>query len=373
MTIQKPVVLGMGNVGKLVAVLLRELGMEVTGVDQAENPPINDINYISADISDKNTLSDVLKGADAVISCLPFFLTLNVAEIAHQKGIHYFDPTEDVKSTTAIRKLAETSKAVMIPQNGLAPGFIGIVGSHLAKKFDDGSLRHIKLRVGALPQHPIGQLGYAGNWSLVGLVNEYTKECDVIEDGKRKQIPALKHQEILRIDGVEYEAFTTSGGLGTMTETFLGKVEELNYKSIRYPGHLAGMKLLIEEMRFKDEPEELVKRIGNALPPDEQDRVLIHASVQGEIKGKLLTKELVTDYKPIEIAGKTRTAIAWTTATSIAAVVEMVSNGTLPQKGFVKQEDIPLEAFLATKSGSLYATNHPTLGEVLNNESAKNS
>jgi saccharopine dehydrogenase (NAD+, L-lysine-forming) len=166
---------------------------------------------------------------------------------------------------------------------------------------------------------------------------------------------------VLRINGVEYEAFTTSGGLGTMTETYEQQVETLNYKTIRYPGHLDAMRLLIEELRFKEHPDDLVQCMANALPPDDQDRVLIHASVQGKIGGKLQTREVVTDYKPIEIAGQYHTAIAWTTAASIVAVVELVSNGSLPQQGFVKQEDIPLRAFLRTSTGRFYADHHDVL------------
>ncbi len=355
-------ILGLGGVGSLVAAMLDGIGMKVTGIDRAKtaNTPAK-IKFIPGDVKDKDFLAETMKGQNAVISCLPYFLTLDAAKAAHKAGIHYFDPTEDIKTTEAIRKMAKTAKKVMIPQCGLAPGFIGILGAHIAKKFDQGTLRHIKLRVGALPQNPIGQLGYAGNWSLDGLIHEYIEDCDVIEGGKRQKVPALKNAEILRIQGIEYEAFTTSGGLGTMTETYAGKVETLDYKSIRYPGHLAGMRLLLEELRFRDEPDELVKRIANALPPDDQDRVLIHASVQGKIGGKLQTKELVTDYQPIKFAGKIRTAIAWTTAAAIVSVVELVTAKKLPQKGFVRQEDIPLEHFLKTKMGKLYAANHPLL------------
>lgn len=366
MTIKNPLVLGLGGVGNLVATMLKDTGMNVVGMDREKPSNMPDgVDFISGDVSKSATLEKALKGRDAVISCLPFHLTLSVAEAAYKAGIHYFDPTEDVTTTEAIRIMAKSAKAVMIPQNGLAPGFIAIIGAHIANKFDADGLRSIKLRVGALPLHPIGQLGYAGNWSLEGLVNEYINECDVIIEGKHQKVPALRHAEILRINGIEYEAFTTSGGLGTMTETYGGRVETLNYKSIRYPGHLAGMKLLIEEMRFKEEPQELVKRIANALPPDDNDRVLIHASVQGKIKGKLQTKELVTDYKPIEVGGKIRTAIAWTTAASIVAVVEMVSKGVLAQKGFVKQEEISLVEFLKTKTGSLYLSDHPELARLV--------
>jgi saccharopine dehydrogenase-like NADP-dependent oxidoreductase len=141
-------------------------------------------------------------------------------------------------------------------------------------------------------------------------------------------------------------------------------VEALDYKSMRYPGHHAGMQLLITDLRFQDTPEELVRRIRYALPPDAHDKVVIHATVQGNIHGALQTKGLVMEYKPILLGGQRRTAIAWTTAAALVAVVELVRNNTLPQHGFVKQEAIPLTAFLQTTTGKLFTTYHPALGEV---------
>ncbi len=364
-TIKKPLIVGMGGVGSLLATLLSERGMKVTAFDRVKGPNVpKGIKFISGDVSNAASFTKILKEHDAVIACLPYHLTLGVAKAAHKAGITYFDPTEDVYSTEAVRKLAKTSKQPMIPQCGLAPGIVGIIGSHLAKKFDKKSLRYIKLRVGALPRHPTGQLGYAGNWSLEGLIHEYIADCDVIADGRRQKIAPLRNAEILRIDGMEYEAFTTSGGLGTMTETFKGQVETLDYKSIRYPGHLAGMRLLLEDLRFRQNPDELVKLIRHALPPDDEDRVLMHISAQGEIQGRLQTKVLVALYEPIKIGGKLRPAILWTTAASIAAVVELASEGKLPARGFVKQEDISLPAYLDTTHGKLFSKHCPKLNEL---------
>lgn len=364
MSFSRVVVLGLGGVGSLVAAMLRDLGVTVRGVDVRDGlKNIEGVEIVTQDLTDRATLKTAMTNQDAVISCLPFQQTLAVAETARAAGLHYFDPTEDVRTTKAIRKLAADANYVMIPQNGLAPGFIGILGAAIAKRFDEDGLRHIRLRVGALPQNPIGQLGYAGNWSLQGLVHEYIADCEAIVDGEARIIPPLRNPEILRIFGQEFEAFTTSGGLGTMTDTFAGRVESLNYKSIRYSGHLNCMRLLLEELRYRNDPDALVRLLADALPPNDQDRVLIHASVQGVAGGRLQTQEIVADYWPMEIAGRLRTAITWTTAASIVAVMELVSEQLLPQKGFVKQEDIPLDLFLKTSTGRLYAEKHPTLSQ----------
>lgn len=365
MKISKPLIVGLGGVGTLLAVLLKEQGMRVTGLDRKRGSQLpKGIGFISGDVTNGEFLARTLKEHDAVICCLPYHLTLTVAKAAHKAGIYYFDPTEDVKTTGTVRKLAGTAKKPMTPQCGLAPGIIAIIGAHMAHKFDKNKLRELKMRVGALPQSPTGQLGYAGNWSLEGLIHEYIAECEVIKQGRRQKIPALRNPEILRLDGIEYEAFTTSGGLGTMTETFEGKVQKLDYKSIRYPGHFAGMRLLLDEMHFRENPDDLVKYIRNALLPDDEDRVLMHVSAQGEIQGRLQTKVLVAQFDPLVIAGRTWPAILWTTAASIAAVVEMASAGTLPPRRFIKQEEIALPDFLKTKHGSLFLRHCPKLGSL---------
>lgn len=365
MAITRPLVVGMGRVGSLIAYLLGELGMQVLGVDMQEISEVPEqVEFRSADVTDPHVLARLCHDRDAMITCLPYPLILGMAQTAHHLGLHYFDLTEDIATGRAIRALAPTASATMIPHNGLAPGLIGMIGSYLARQFDPGTLRSIRLRVGALPQHPTGQLGYATNWSVEGLVNAYLRPCDVIVQGQRLSMAALADLEIVRIHGIEYEAFTTSGGLGTLAETYEGQVEALDYKSIRYPGHHAGMQLLIHDLRFKDTPDELVRRIRYALPPDEQDTVVIHATVQGNIRGVLQTQGVVLTYHPIRLGGKRRTAIAWTTAAALAAVVELVSNGTLPQRGFIKQEDIPLTAFLRSTTGQLFVAEHPALREM---------
>ncbi len=291
-----------------------------------------------------------------MLSCLPYAFNKAVALTAHALGAHYFDLTEDVPTTRHIRALAADAKGVMAAQCGLAPGFIAIVGAHLAQKFE--RVRSIRLRVGALPQHPTGMLGYAFNWSPEGVVNEYLNDCEVIEEGVRKTISAMEWLETVYIDGVRLEAFTTSGGIGTMCETYAGRVDNLDYKSLRYPGHAALMNFFFHELLMREDRDAAGRVLTHAKPPVDDDVVYLHVAAEGWADGRLGRREFVRAYYPIEIRGKLRTAIAWTTAGSAAAVIEMVRSGALPQQGFLKQESVPLESFLATRFGRLYAEGH---------------
>ncbi len=346
---QKIAVCGLGKVGTLAATLLQQSGFSVTGFDsrgvRAELP----FPQANLEVTSAPSLREALRPCDAVLSCLPHHLNLKVAKIAYELGLHYFDLTEDVSVTQAVRDMSADAKAVMVPQCGLAPGFIAIVGTHLANRFE--TIRSIKLRVGALPQHPTGLLGYAFNWSPEGVVNEY---LNVIEDGRRKSISAMEWIETVYVNGRKLEAFTTSGGLGTMCETYDGRVENLDYKTLRYPGHVALMNFFFHELLMRDRRGEAGGILTNAKPPVDEDVVYVHASVEGRMDERLQRREFVRAYYPLEIAGEARTAIAWTTSASVCAVMEMVRDGAVAGRGLLKQEEIPLDLFLKTDNGAYY-------------------
>lgn len=358
MGIDRIAVLGLGNVGALAATLLSESGMAVTGYDARQPDEPLAFETRITDLASPDGLERALGDVDAVLSCLPFHLNAAIAELAHDTGIHYFDLTEDVATTNAIMRLAETSKGVMAPQCGLAPGFVGIVAASQAESFD--RCRSIRMRVGALPQHPTGLLGYAFNWSPAGVVNEYLNDCEVIEEGVRKWVSPMEWHETIYVAGTKLEAFTTSGGLGTMCQTYLGRVENLDYKTMRYPGHMELMNFFFHELLLRERRNLAGEILTNAKPPVEEDVVYIHVSAEGTINGRMRRLEFVRRYCPIEVAGGRNTAIAWTTAASAVAVIELVRRGDLPSRGFLRQEDIPLDAFLSTPTGSLYASSGRT-------------
>ena len=373
-------VLGTGKVGKTVAEMILSFGKgnyRVTLGDASEASlaeASRNLSNLSAwvrsnakgksafgvdfdsrrvDCSSSTDVAAALKGHDYVICMLPHQFVRGIAEAANKAGVHYFDVTEDVKTTDRVRAIAKARPRIALaPQCGLAPGFIGIVGANLARKFD--RLRSIELKVGALPKHPRGKLGYAFNWSPEGVINEYINDCEVIRMGRRQMVPALEGYEVIVINGVQLEAATTSGGLGTMCETYDGKVETLHYKTMRYLGHFEHIKFLFQEMRMQEDRDQLGRIMKNALPPVAEDYVFVHAAVEGWEGDQLSREEFVRAYPQMQVAGQEWRAISWTTAASLCAVIEMVRDGVLPQMGFLKQEEIPLDAFFKTKNGAYY-------------------
>lgn len=353
MSLDRVAVLGLGKVGELVAALAVRSGFDVVGFDAAPRSDL-EIAVQRLDVTDPDAVRAALVSTDAVVSCLPYFLNAAVAQIAAEAGVHYFDLTEDVATTTVVRALAESHPGlVFAPQCGLAPGLIGIIGSSIAAGFDD--TRSIELKVGALPQNPTGLLGYAVNWSAEGVVNEYLNDCDVLRGGTRRSVPAMTEDERVVIGGMALEASLTSGGLGTMCETFEGRVQRLDYKTLRYPGHFRQMHFLFDELNLRDRRELVGRLLVDAKPPVNDDVVYLHVAVEGTKFGQPFRENYVRAYLPITLDGRPWRAISWTTAASLVAVVELVRAGRIQEAGFIRQESIGFDALVDTQAGALFA------------------
>ncbi len=353
----RTVLLGAGHIGQTIARLLGRCGdHEVTVVDRsAEALALLDgepVRTRRADTGDAAMLVEVMRGHDAVVNALPYHLATLAATAAREAGCHYFDLTEDVAATRAIQKLAEGSPVAFMPQCGLAPGFIGIVAHHLATGFDE--VHEVKMRVGALPAFPTNSLKYNLTWSVDGLINEYIHPCEAIRDGQRLEVLPLEGLEHFSLDGVEYEAFNTSGGLGTLCETLAGRVRTLDYKSVRYPGHRELMKFLLEELLLGREPETLKTILRRAVPSTMQDVVLVFVTVSGMKRGSLVQEVFARKIFAERGAGEPLSAIQITTAAGVCAAVDLFREGRLPQRGFVRQEQVSLPEFLANRFGRAY-------------------
>jgi saccharopine dehydrogenase-like NADP-dependent oxidoreductase len=140
-----------------------------------------------------------------------------------------------------------------------------------------------------------------------------------------------------------------------MCETFAGRVDSLDYKTIRYPGHCQLMRFMLQELGLGRQREEAVRLIADAYPPVRDDLVIVYAAAEGTSKTRRARDEFVRVYRPRVVAGSARTAIAWTTAAGAVGMVELLAEGSLPDSGFVRQEDVPLNAFLATSAGQMLA------------------
>lgn len=351
--------LGGGRIGEAIAAFLAAAGeYRLTVADHdaanlAQFAGLGNIATAQLDFADPAALEAAMSGKFAVLSAAPYQLNRTIASAAKAAGIHYLDLSEDVESARHVKALAEGSKTAFIPQCGLAPGFISIVAHHLTRNFDE--LHDVRLRVGALPQYPTNALKYNLTWSTDGLINEYIKPCEAIVEGEVREMPALGGREEFLLDGIAYEAFNTSGGIGTLGETLGGKVRNLNYRTIRYPGHRDLVRLLIRDLRLGQRPDLLKEIFELALPMTYQDMVVVFATVTGT-KGERIDQEsYARRIHAREIDGRHWTAIQITTASGISAVLDLLREGKIPGHGLVRQEEIDFNDFITNRFGANYA------------------
>src|SRR5258706_733407 len=347
------VIVGAGKIGSMIAELLGGSGdYSVTVVDRSQHQldrleTAAPVAKIAADITQGDALRKILTGKFAVLSAAPYHATRTIAEAAKAAGAHYLDLTEDVASTRAVKQLAQGASSAFIPQCGLAPGFITIVASDLASRFDQ--LQDVRMRVGALPKFPSNALNYNLTWSTDGVINEYCEPCEAIVNGRLREVPALEECEEFSLDGVTYEAFNPWGGLGTLCQTLDGKVRNLNSRPIRSPGHAAIMKALLNDLDLRNRRPLLKDILENAVPATLQDVVIVFVTVSGMKDGRLMQETYVNRIYAEVVAGEMKSAIQITTAGAVCAVLDLLADGKLPQPGFIRQEDIALEDVLANR------------------------
>lgn len=354
---------GAGKIGRLIACLLADTKDYLVFLADCdfEAPETKvllavmpNIKPIVLDMSDARAIEHAVQKhhIGVVISSLPYFLNVQVAKAAKNASTHYFDLTEDINVSQDIQKLAKNAETAFVPHCGVAPGMISIIAHDLIQSFD--SCHEVKLRVGALPQTTSNALHYSLTWSTDGLINEYTEPCIGLLERKKTELLPLEGLESIQIEGDEYEAFNTSGGLGGMCDVYQGQVDKLTYKTIRHVGHCEKMRFLLHDLRLSENSGLLKEILEHAIPRTYQDVVLLYVSVEGIKSGELIEESHVKKIFPNTIRGIQWSAIQLATASAVCAVMELALTEKPKLKGFVRQEHFELQAILANRFGKVY-------------------
>lgn len=351
---------GAGKIGEAITALLSSSGRYKIRVCDISLERANEVAGAFQNTSahhlkleDAASTRSVLQGCKAIVSALPFFCNRHVVPLARTLDIHYLDLTEDTESSNFVRDASKGATSCFIPQCGLAPGYIGIAAHHLVKQFD--TVDSVKLRVGALPLFPTNRLKYNLTWSTEGLINEYINPCEILLNGKKETVQAMEGYERLVVNDIEYEAFYTSGGAGSLASTLSGKVKSLNYKSLRYPGHQEYMMFLLEDLKLQHSREQLKELMESNIPGTREDKCVIFVEVIGNIGKRLMQKTYASVVYHGMLAGKHFGAIQLTTASGICTPLDLLLTGKLgPQTGLIKAEEISLVDFLKNEFGWFY-------------------
>ncbi|MDH5680919.1 MAG: saccharopine dehydrogenase NADP-binding domain-containing protein [Spirochaetota bacterium] len=362
-------VLGAGRMGKAIVydlifqqgaskVILGDIQMD-SALRLQKELGSSRVHPVSIDVSKFKELVSLMDGVDCVVSAVVYQFNHFVAQAAVEAGVHYCDLGQNVEVVDeefALHKLAVEKGITLIPDGGLAPGMVNIIAAHGIKHFD--KVTEAKLRVGGLPRYPKPPLNYNITWSVHGLINEYIEKARILRNGKLVEVESLTELETLDFDEPfgRMEAFVTSGGTSTLPLSFEGKIDELNYKTIRYPNHMTIMKALID-LGFAD--EDIVKVDGKELVPRHlletllrakfaqgvEDVVLLRVSVSGK-KGSEECQEVyeLVDYYDNDTG---MTALMRTTGFSLAIVAGLIAERKIATPGVLTQEEaIPTELYL---------------------------
>jgi saccharopine dehydrogenase-like NADP-dependent oxidoreductase len=363
MSKRRVLLLGSGKIGRMIADFLHSSGdFDLCVADRDEQAlmrlavAVPGVRTAVVNVDDGAALRRAVGDTDVVVSALAYYHNVAVARAALETGASYFDLTEDVRTTRDVRAIADQARSgqVFMPQCGLAPGFVSVVAHDLARHFD--RVDSIHMRVGALPQFPSNELKYNLTWSTDGLINEYCNLCEAVVDGELRDVLPLEGLEHFSLDGVRYEAFNTSGGLGTLCETLAGRVRELNYKTIRYTGHRDLAAFLVQSLRLGERRELLKEILEYAIPVTFQDVVIVFCTASGFRRGQLVQLSDARKIYSQSIRGERWSAIQITTAAGVCAMVDLLREGALPERGLVRQEHVALGPFLANRFGRYFET-----------------
>lgn len=298
---------------------------------------------VELDMTSTKQVIALMKRTDCAVSAVPYIYNFELAKAAVSAGCHFIDlggNNDIVKQEFSLSKAAKKKGIAIIPDTGLAPGLVSNLTAH--GMLDLPNPLSVQLRVGGLPQNPKPPLDYMIVFSVTGLINEYIEPAVIIKDYKIKAVPGMSDVEYLKFPGIgEFEAFYTSGGTSTLPQTFKGRIKNLDYKTIRYKGHAAQIKLLMDLGLTSSREIELK---GRKIAPRDVLEKLFEENLSFKDKDMIVLKAVLEDnskrieYTLVDYETPELTAMMRCTGFPAAVIAEMLVNGDIKKRGTLKQE-----------------------------------
>jgi lysine 6-dehydrogenase len=364
----KITVLGAGMMGRAVAFDLEKYSnfSKITVADKDEQTLQSakfflkgkKLDFSIINVNDSKDVKKHFQHADVAISAVPYRFNYELTKIAVETKTHFLDlggNNDIVNKQRSLSSEAKKNSVTIIPDCGLAPGMASVITRDIVEEMD--SVEYVKLRVGGLPLHPKPPLNYQIVFSPYGLINEYVEDAIVLDHGEIIEKQSMTELETIKFPKPfdEMEAFLTSGGCSTLPYTYKNKIDYLNYKTIRYPGHCEKFKTLLD-LGFADETkvpvgdmqvaprEMLASLLLQRLPINEKDVVLIKVLSRGLKNGKNLS----LGYTIIDYYDEKNgiTAMMRTTAYPISITAQMIERNVIKKRGaFCSEEIVPPKPF----------------------------
>jgi lysine 6-dehydrogenase len=356
----KFLVIGAGMMGSAVAYdLARSSGVEgvtLADIDIARCREVarrigsTKVRPVALDVNYYDQVIDAMRGHDCAIGAVSFHHNFLLTTAAIEAHVHFCDlggNDDIVHKQLSLNDRAKKADIAVIPNCGLAPGLANILAARGAELFD--TVDSIHLRVGGLPQHPKPPLNYQLVFSVEGLLNEYSGKSTVLRNGTLTQVDTLSETEMIDFPPPfgTLEAFHTSGGVSLLPQMFAGKVRELDYKTIRYPGHCERFKTLLDLGFGSNEPitvgsnvltskELFSELLSKKLEKTGKDVVLLRVWIQGIRERRLQTLA----YNVIDFFDENDniTAMMRMTAFPTSVIARFIVDGRITVRGVATPE-----------------------------------
>jgi lysine 6-dehydrogenase len=325
-----------------------------------ERLPDNRIVPVEADVQQREDVLELMSHCRVVISCVNSEYNYELAKLALTASVHFCDLGGDeatVQKQFRLDEVAREQDLTIIPNLGLAPGLVSILSVAAATLLDE--LYEIRIRVGGVPAEPEEPLNYSATTSIDGIINQYVEKSTIIRDGKLFWIPALSEPEQIEFPKPigKMEAFHVAGGLSNLTKKYSGKIQHLDYKTVRYPGHCDQMSAIRALGLMDPEPfplgiisvkprELLVALMEKNLPQNEADLVLMRIIVTGLKSQK--PRQIVWECVDYSDEAEGLTAMMRMTAFPASIIAQMIAGQDITRRGVLAQEEVvPSKLFLA--------------------------
>lgn len=361
-------VLGSGMMGQAIAYDLAKLSkfQTITLTDKDKKTIKNAEEFLknkkiifeNLDLNKSKEIPKYFKNNDIVISAVPYFFNYILTKTAIETKTHFLDLGGNNKIVEKQRNLYNSAKknnVTVIPDCGLAPGLVSVITKDIVETLD--KIEYVKIRVGGLPLKPRPPFNYQIVFSLNGLINEYVEDAIVLDNGNiitKKSMNEVEDIYFPKPFG-KLEAFLTSGGCSTLPYNYKDKIDYLDYKTIRYPGHCEKFRLLLDLGLGDEKPIKigeqaisprtiLISLLEKIIPSTGKDVVL--CKVLG--RGKKNNKRVDLEYLLIDYYDKINkiTSMMRTTGYPVSIIAQMINNGTINKSGVYNSEEIvPCEIF----------------------------
>lgn len=349
MTPLKVSIFGAGKVGTaLASTLARHPQFAVDVIDCADDA-IDRLRALKLPVGirsyrHRDQLPALLADSAVTVAAVPEHTVPEIALAATQAGTHYLDFSPARARTREILTPLVGKRAVMTGC-GVSPGIIDNVTSGLLGSFSP--VNDLTIRVGSIPRFPTNRLGYGQIWNVDSLIDEYTRPSAAIRDGQAVNLAALEGYEEIRIDGVTYEAFVTSGGLDNLTILAEAGPRNITFKTLRYPGHLHHMRFLLDDLGLRNRRDMLRSLLMNALPEIADDLLLLAVTVRGVKQHKASEQTIVYRFQAGNCAGPSN-ALNSVAAGYAASILSLLQSGKIASNGFVEHHRFGTSELMAS-------------------------